>query len=588
MKRFWFELLVLAVASIGLSFAQYGLSGRLRFVAIVAGWLCIGVVVAFALRKILPPRTKSRGGGAEVLAESRDSGHSDIQVQTGARSVEDKPLMVGKKLYVGNLAYGVTSSDLEKMFSQFGTVKSAEVFADRDTGRSKGFGVVDMNSEAEARAAIDALNGQEHDGRRLTVNEARPSEPRPGGGGRAGGWRRGAGGAGGYRAGGAGGYRAGGFGAGGYGDHRGYGGIFDIATHGRLDKTALIDQHVRFTVYRPDKVRPQTWYTMLAFAYRAADIDEGGGDIRKSFEEVEQRAAHALGPQMLGIAALHSDSQQPIPREGMLRIVPRFEKLEFNPPERSFVWVEKIHGETFRFRAPAMIDGQTIHGRMEVYLDMILIGEVGLAIGVDSSAAAVPDASLTPHHGQRYRKVFASNSHKDLSIVQQFDAFVQAYGDEFVRDWTHLRSGEVWSEGLQSMISAADVFQLFWSRNSMDSSFVRQEWEYSLGLNRESFVRPVYWEEPMPERPEAGLPPDALRRLHFHLFTPRIAVGFTAPHEDLVGEMRAIDHVIEGLKQKNLRAVRSRSRRMVSCGFLLPVLILLLSLLAYAIYRWIF
>src|SRR5690349_7503676 len=88
---------------------------------------------------------------------------------------------VGKKLYVGNLTYRVSSSDLEQLFSQYGSVESAEVISDRDTGRSKGFGFVEMSSEAEARAAIEALNDQEHDGRRLTVNEARPREPRAGG-----------------------------------------------------------------------------------------------------------------------------------------------------------------------------------------------------------------------------------------------------------------------------------------------------------------------------------------------------------------------------------------------------------------------
>jgi cold-inducible RNA-binding protein len=100
---------------------------------------------------------------------------------------------VGKKLYVGNLAYRVSSSDLEQMFSQYGNVESAEVISDRDTGRSKGFGFVEMSSEHEARAAIDALHDQEHDGRRLTVNEARPREPRAIGGG-GGSWRGGGGG----------------------------------------------------------------------------------------------------------------------------------------------------------------------------------------------------------------------------------------------------------------------------------------------------------------------------------------------------------------------------------------------------------
>jgi len=93
---------------------------------------------------------------------------------------------MSKKLYVGNLGYDVSSSDLEALLSAHGTVLSAEVITDRSTGRSKGFGFVEMNSAAEADAAIAALNGQPHGGRALTVNEAKPREPRTGGGGRGG------------------------------------------------------------------------------------------------------------------------------------------------------------------------------------------------------------------------------------------------------------------------------------------------------------------------------------------------------------------------------------------------------------------
>ena len=125
---------------------------------------------------------------------------------------------MGQKLYVGNLSYNATSSDLEQLFSQHGTVQSAEVIQDRDTGRSKGFGFVEMGSDQEAQAAITALNGQQHDGRALTVNEAKPREdrgPRGGGGG--------GGGRGGYGGGGGGGGR-GGYGGGGGGGRGGYGG----------------------------------------------------------------------------------------------------------------------------------------------------------------------------------------------------------------------------------------------------------------------------------------------------------------------------------------------------------------------------
>ncbi len=93
---------------------------------------------------------------------------------------------MGKKIYVGNLTYGVTDSALEQMFAPHGAVQSAQVIMDRDTGRSKGFGFVEMGSDQEAQGAIAAMNGKEVDGRSLTVNEAKPREDRGGGGGRGG------------------------------------------------------------------------------------------------------------------------------------------------------------------------------------------------------------------------------------------------------------------------------------------------------------------------------------------------------------------------------------------------------------------
>jgi RNA recognition motif-containing protein len=124
---------------------------------------------------------------------------------------------MGKKLYVGNLAYSVTDSDLHTMFGAHGTVQSAQVIMDRETGRSKGFGFVEMGTDQEAQAAIAALNGQQSEGRALTVNEAKPKEAGGGrsGGGGYGGGGGGYGGGGGGRSGGGGGY--GGGGGGGYG-----------------------------------------------------------------------------------------------------------------------------------------------------------------------------------------------------------------------------------------------------------------------------------------------------------------------------------------------------------------------------------
>jgi hypothetical protein len=142
---------------------------------------------------------------------------------------------MGNKLYVGNLPYAFRDNDLQQAFSQYGTVSSAKVMMERDTGRSKGFGFVEMGDDAQAQAAIAGMNGQQFGGRGLVVNEARPMEPRPprtggygggggggygGGGGGYGGGREGGGGGGGY--GGGGGRREGGGGGYGGGGRGGY------------------------------------------------------------------------------------------------------------------------------------------------------------------------------------------------------------------------------------------------------------------------------------------------------------------------------------------------------------------------------
>ena len=129
---------------------------------------------------------------------------------------------MGKKLYVGNLSYGISDSSLEQLFSAYGSVQSAQVIMDRDTGRSKGFGFVEMGSDEEAQAAISSMNGKEIEGRALTVNEARPKESGGGGrGGYGGGGSRGGGGRGGSGGGGYGGGGGGGYGGGGGGGRGG-------------------------------------------------------------------------------------------------------------------------------------------------------------------------------------------------------------------------------------------------------------------------------------------------------------------------------------------------------------------------------
>jgi hypothetical protein len=278
-----------------------------------------------------------------------------------------------------------------------------------------------------------------------------------------------------------------------------------------------LDDNVQFTVYRPKAVEAEKWHALLAFAHLADKPPDAPSDEPDPLEEVRRQAEQALGAAARDYASATQDSAAAIPAEGEITFVPEIPGVAFNPPRRTFLWEEAVHKEEFRMRASAALVGQVARGRLSAYLGAILVAEVNLAIRVEARVASRRESA--PREAERarvYRKIFASYSHRDLEVVRQFETHARALGDEYLRDWVHLRTGEVWTERLKEMIEEADVFQLFWSHNSMRSRFVRQEWEHALSLGRRSFVRPTYWERPMPELLEENLPPEALRQLHFH------------------------------------------------------------------------
>jgi hypothetical protein len=261
-------------------------------------------------------------------------------------------------------------------------------------------------------------------------------------------------------------------------------------------------------------VTPGAWHPLLAFAHlaeRAPDAPPGAPDPAA---EVERQAEAVLGD----LGAFHhtvQDSGAPVPRARDVVFVPAAAGVEFNPPSRGFRWCEPVHREEFRFRAGPECAGRTVRGRLTVFLGSIILAEVPLSFRVEAGAAPPRPDRLEVSRARPYRRIFASYSHRDAPIVEQFEQLARALGDDYLRDVTRLRSGEVWDQVIEAMIADADVFQLFWSTNSMRSPYVRREWECALARGGPSFVRPVYWEDPLPSVPAENLPPEALRRLHF-------------------------------------------------------------------------
>ena len=283
------------------------------------------------------------------------------------------------------------------------------------------------------------------------------------------------------------------------------------------DQSRQLDENVQFTVHSPREIREKTWYSMLVFAHLSGPRS-GDPGAPNPVDEMQRQAARILNDRAPDYKAVTQDAAEGVPRQGMLTLVPRVDGVEFNPHRQSFRWEQDLHREEFQFKA---VDGsvpRTARGRLTVFLGRLIIADVVLAIHVtDSPGEATAMEPTQAATGQIYQRIFASYSRADTQLVEEFERFVETLGHRYLRDVRDIRSGEKWSDRLEELIRTADVFQLFWSTRSMQSPFVKQEWEYALRLNRPHFVRPVYWESPFPEN--ADLPPPSLKEIGFHKLT---------------------------------------------------------------------
>ena len=274
---------------------------------------------------------------------------------------------------------------------------------------------------------------------------------------------------------------------------------------------------VQFTVYRPKTVMPLEWKPLVAFMHLAERRPGAPDSEPDPIEQVRQQAQTLLGANAADYRNISADARQGIPKESEITLVPDVPGISFNPRSRAFRWEKDVHREEFDLRADASLDGKVARGSISAYLGVILIARIDLGIAVNSEHRDTDDAQPAEAiHAACYRKIFASYSRRDAEIVRQFEQFIETTGDRFLQDVRHLRAGEKWDDGLLRLIDKADVFQLFWSSNSMGSPHVRREWEYALSLGRPAFIRPTFWEDPFPESPADSLPPESLRRLHFH------------------------------------------------------------------------
>jgi hypothetical protein len=260
---------------------------------------------------------------------------------------------------------------------------------------------------------------------------------------------------------------------------------------------------IQFTAYHPKDVRPETWYTLLAYSH-----------LPEALAAVQSDSRTRLGPQAGNAGQGRSRAIQTIARGAEMVVVPELPGCRFNPPRTSFLWLEDWHRAEFRMQAtpeqPGFALGQAVNGRVAFYVGPVLVAEVRIwthfRAEADASTADQPDTQVTT---DPYQRIFPSYSHQDALIVQQLERAYTVLGLQSLRDVHVLRSGEQWHPALLRHIEQADIFQLYWSNHAKHSAYVEQEWRHALTQGRPSFIRPLYWEHPMPD------PPPELAAIHF-------------------------------------------------------------------------
>lgn len=276
---------------------------------------------------------------------------------------------------------------------------------------------------------------------------------------------------------------------------------------------------LRFTLYRPGIAVPGRWYDLLVFLHPLQHPSLRLATELSIEQRVERQARRILAEDAPTFASATEDAAAPVPRGGELTFTVELPGFRVNPARQTVAWHEDVQHVRFRIRAEPAGAGHTTRGRLTVFHGPLILAEMALVIPVGEAIVDPVTESLVP-----YRKIFASYAREDGAIVRQVAAFTASVGDRYLRDVTSLRAGEEWDPGLARLIEQADLFQLFWSWNAMESEWVRREWTHALSLGRKGFVRPVYWQEPLPSHPERGLPPPELSELHFHRLPPRLTV----------------------------------------------------------------
>ena len=268
-------------------------------------------------------------------------------------------------------------------------------------------------------------------------------------------------------------------------------------------------KQIQFTAFYPSAAAVDDWKTLLVYVF----LPSAAGDIA---------ADASLFRHEMGVHPRTSDaiSQNRIAQGMQITVVPECAGVTFNPPVQSFAWFEDWHRAIFRFSAARSLADSEGNGTITIYAGPLLIGALKISLLFDEPSFSRVETYET-EKGDAYQQLFVSYSHKDTTIVQACRAVYRALGMEVLIDIDKLRSGQVWNKELMSMIDNSDIFQLFWSENSANSPYVRQEWMHALKCNKGAgFIRPIYWKKPIVP------PPADLAHLHFAYLPSEVFSSF--------------------------------------------------------------
>jgi TIR domain len=259
-------------------------------------------------------------------------------------------------------------------------------------------------------------------------------------------------------------------------------------------------ERLSFTAAYPSRVVADLWQTLLVVLHTPGRADE--------VAELLGQRARDLGSAPTRIS---TEATAPVRRGTTVTLVPTVAGVEFNPARLDVTWHEDVQESSFRMRTSAA-EGTALYGAVEVFIGPLLIAVVPIGLGVTAAGTTPIAQQHVTQPTSVLDRIFVSYSRRDADVVRACTALYRALGVQILMDTQDLRSGQDWRESLHRLISEADLFQLYWSQASATSSEVEHEWRYAQELVNTKgggFIRPLYWQSPMPE------PPPELSTIHF-------------------------------------------------------------------------